>query len=450
MSAATLPVIPFTTLRSNILQTHTPSSARAYVAMLTRLETFVDTNFLDLNNINADFVAAFGDYLIRCSVKPSTVKLFKKALRAILKPHFGTENRSILKNAFKDVGSANETDTNSITSSDLAKIAAAKFPDDPYLKKTLDTFLFSVIGAGQQLNTLKTLSESDLATCGEHRQHILTRHQQQFGTQLTTFIATLSDSTYTAALNAIGSKLSLSRPLTPKSSIDAWIAAALAERLDIDLIAAATAEPTSLNTHILPSSTPISRLRINAAHLQVANRIIDLRQHWHVMKCRDCTPDDIKRIIDRALPNAQLDQFVAPTPARPKNTSRQKDITGDLLFFRCTTATAADIRRTIAPHAWVYTQATGTEPARIPDREMMTFMLLCNVNEGTITYHFPDATTTAQLHIGQQARITNGNFSGLVGIISALPDNRYKVVMTLTGICARVTAEVPTDFIQLL
>lgn len=450
MSTAKLPVIPFTTLRSNVLQTHTPASARAYVAMLARLEAFVDTDHLDLNRINADFVAAFGDYLIRSNVKPSTVKLFKKALRAVLKPHFGTDNRSSLKEAFKNVGSANETDTNQITQSDLATLAAAKFPDDPYLQKTLDTFLFSVIGGGQQLDSLKTLTDSDFATSGQHRQHILARHRRQFSSELATFIATLTNENYAAALDAIGAKLSISRPLTPKSSLDAWIAAAITEGLDIDLIAAATAEPTSLNAHILPSSTPISRLRINGARLQVANRIIDLRPHWHVMKCRTVAPADIQAIISRTEADAQYDQFIPPTQQRPKNAARQKDITDDLLFFRSNTATAAAIRRAVAPHAWVYTQAGSTEPARIPDREMMTFMLLCDVNEGTITYHFPDAATAAPLSIGQQARITNGNFSGLVGIITALPDNRYKVVMTITGICARVTAEVPSDFIQLL
>ena len=80
---------------------------------------------------------------------------------------------------------------------------------------------------------------------------------------------------------------------------------------------------------------------------------------------------------------------------------------------------------------------------------MKTFMLLCEVSEGTLTYHFPDIQSkTEDLTIGREVKVTNGNFCGQVGVIKELPNNKYKVTLIFTSLCAKITAEVPVDFIR--
>lgn len=121
-----------------------------------------------------------------------------------------------------------------------------------------------------------------------------------------------------------------------------------------------------------------------------------------------------------------------------------------MYFFNCTISTAINIRKAVRDKCWVYTLAGTSIPAQISDSEMKTFMLLCDVSEGLLTYYFPETISLDQdFIIGREAKVTNGNFCGKVGIIKELNNNKCQVVMSFEGLCAKVVAEIPKDFLIL-
>lgn len=130
--ATALKSIPVAEIYRWVDATKTESSARNYRAMLGRMEEYLlrlhdeeEQPVITLEEITPEFVAGFGEHLLAAGVAPSTIRLYKKFLRASLKEFYGPELRDQFKTAFRDVESSNETRTNTISRSDVEKIASA-------------------------------------------------------------------------------------------------------------------------------------------------------------------------------------------------------------------------------------------------------------------------------------------------------------------------------------
>lgn len=448
MTADTLPAISFETLRERAIEAHTPSSARTYTAMLNRLEAYTGADTLDLRQINPSFVAGFGDYLIRAGVRPSSVALFQKAFRATLRSAYGSGHRADFRAAFAAIRSANDTTaTRAIDLDDLSRLTAVRFPGEPYLAKILDLFLYATFGGGLMPAQLKNLTHAEIAGANDHQALILRRFPD-----LPRFAASLPSDRYATALSVIGERMQLPHPLLPESAADAWIAAGVAAGVSHDLIAATLADPSRLSAHLITADVaPVEDL--DSVRRTICDRIIDLRDRWYAMRCTGCVPADIDRMLhERGIlrDSERLDSFIVPESPAPSGGHKvPRPILSDMLFFRISRSRAAAIARALRPEAWVYTSAGTGEPSPIADTEMFTFMLLCDIAQDTIDIHFgADEPTAPDLQIGQEALITNGNFTGHIGIITSLPPDRYRVTLTLTTLFATITATVPANFLQ--
>lgn len=452
-TSSTLPVVEFSTLQQRVLETKSASTARYYLAMLKRLQTYCKSPVLDLNIVDSDYVADFGEYLVQDGVTLSTVKLFKMAFRATMKDVFGSSFKAQFKAAFKEVDSKNETATHSISYEDLKKIINCNLENHLVLKRARLAFIYCVVSGGLTLQELKSHLETGKLEQELPQQKMVIREFKNISNRsFEQYAASLSDNQYTQALKQIGISSGISIPLRPQSATDGWISAAKKANIPPIIIASVLPSDSSFSINI-GKTQPISNDDKVKILTIAANNVVDMKHKWFVMNCRKTGIEDINKVIKRAGILSDDDYFASFTPPKTaihKNkNSTKKSILDQLYFFNCKSSTAIAISKAIREYAWVYTLAGSIIPAQISDREMKTFMLLCDVSEGTIAYHFPEPhSNTEEITIGRTAKIINGSFSGQVGVIKQLPNNKYKVVMSFTSICAKVTAEVPLDFLQ--
>ena len=89
-------------------------------------------------------------------------------------------------------------------------------------------------------------------------------------------------------------------------------------------------------------------------------------------------------------------------------------------------------------------------PAFINTDEMMAFMFLADVAGDTIRYFFPDETEAMpEFSANERVMVTNGNFTGHVGLIDKVGKDRLRVVVRIEAMNgAIVTAEIPAKFLR--
>lgn len=151
-------LISVESLRQRVADSKSKSTARYYLAMLNRLEQFVDAPDFDLNAVNPGFVADFGDFLVREGVTPSSVKLFQMSFRAVMKDSFGKENASKFKAAFNGLGSKNVTMERSMPFEEVVRLASLDLSDQPLLQNSLDIFLYSLFSAALPIDSMKSMA----------------------------------------------------------------------------------------------------------------------------------------------------------------------------------------------------------------------------------------------------------------------------------------------------
>lgn len=452
-------LISVESLRQRVADSKSKSTARYYLAMLNRLEQFVDAPDFDLNAVNPGFVADFGDFLVREGVTPSSVKLFQMSFRAVMKDSFGKENASKFKAAFNGLGSKNVTMERSMPFEEVVRLASLDLSDQPLLQNSLDIFLYSLFSAALPIDSMKSMAaEGTLRPMLPHQRRILRRFELRTRKSFTKCIESLDVKGFSDNLSIIGQLAGLSSTLSPATAADAWISAARKCDIPADLIAASIQVETDMAKK-LTGKKQYEQWRIDETRLTVANRISDERLHWYVMRCyaedsmtmAESFGPQIPFLRGEAFrsfvppPDAALDKKL---PGKKRKTTRPTFM-GSLLFINCTQDVAQQLKRYLGADAYIYTHPATSLPAPISDREMLTFMLLCEVSTDTITYHFPTRQTLLPaIEKGRTARITRGNAVGQVGIIEKISTDRYKVSLTFSSLGgARVTATVPIEFI---
>ena len=421
--------------------------------MLNRLEAYNQSPILDLSTVDAAYVSEFGEYLVRQGVTFSTAKLFKMSFRAVMKEAYGTDFKAQFKAVFKNVGSKNETATNCISFDDLKKIVNCNLDNLAVLNRARNLFLYCVVSGGLSLQDVKRMVESNELDLRLPQQKLLVKEFKQFSeTGFENYVTKLGSKQYEDALNAVGVSAGISTTLKPDSVVDGWFVAANRTNVPIKTIASVIPNGTPISEVISTSTEVLESEKLDVL-ASVANTLIDTKTRWFAMKCYSSDPTEMDEEIAKTgvLSMDELfSSFIPPEQKVPKSKATQKkSVMSNMYFFNCKSSTAVNIKNAVKDLGWVYTLAGTSTPAQISDSEMKTFMLLCEVSEGTLTYHFPDIQSkTEDLTIGREVKVTNGNFCGQVGVIKELPNNKYKVTLIFTSLCAKITAEVPVDFIR--
>lgn len=485
-----MPKIEISDLQRKAAESKSAATARYYVAMLKRLEDYNRSETIDLGRVDADYVAGFGDYLIGKGVTVSTAKLFKMALRATMKEAFGKELKQNFKEAFREVGSKNEP-VNSLAYEDVVKLWECDLSNNILLEKTRLIFLFGLFGGGLTFRTLKHRTKEDNLNAYIPQQAlILRKYESNFGNSMLQSLNNQTENQFETLLAEVGRAAQLKYTLKPDSATDGWISCARKARIRPSAMAA-----------VLPADHEFVRLTSKKLTLPAgarsrvlkaaANTVLDLQPHWFVMKCRGIDPEEVENKLSESGTISEHDDyagFIPPDEEKESNRLRnkvkqaddkvknkknsreikdsgkeisskagtRKSIMNGMYFFHCTSVKASEIRKVIREYAWVYTLAGTSIPAQISDAEMRTFMLLCDIAEDSLDYHFDESKTTGNsetgfdpsISIGTQAEIVNGPFRGHVGIISSLPNNKYKVEVTFSSLSARITATVPLSFLH--
>lgn len=87
-------------------------------------------------------------------------------------------------------------------------------------------------------------------------------------------------------------------------------------------------------------------------------------------------------------------------------------------------------------------------PIVVPERQMTQFISVCNTYNDDLIYLKPEEVNLAK---GTPVRIIGGTFDGMEGtFVKVKGARRKRVVVSLPGLAAVATAEIATDYIQVI
>lgn len=87
-------------------------------------------------------------------------------------------------------------------------------------------------------------------------------------------------------------------------------------------------------------------------------------------------------------------------------------------------------------------------PIVVPDKQMNQFISVCNTCNDDLIYLKPEEVNLAK---GTPVRVVGGTFDGMEGTFVKVTDARRKrVVVLLPGLAAVATAEISSDYIQVI
>lgn len=420
--------------------------------MLKFLRAYLEgDNTLYVSNISPSFVQGFGKCMLEREIAPSTAKLYKQMLRAVLNKYLGKKYRDILKSAFKDTDSDNETATKLLGPQELVTIAHSELNRSSLLKKVRDLFMFSFYSGGTTLEGIKKIASDNFSsvTLIPQQKEIIQKFPLKYGISFCNYAIALTEEAYSQRLDAIAKLLKLKVQLTPQSSADAWVKTARKCGISNDIIASCLNAPTIyITAHAEKQDQSSDYLTY---YQNVANTIYNVVPRWYVMRCCDISPAELstqlKKDNDVSFGNL-VDTFV-PVTKTGKYTSHM-NVMSDILFFRSSPTSAAHLKRNVWPKAFVYSNRSTGQPSFIPDDEMRMFMLLSNIASDTIEYYFPDTNAnTTEFNTNDTVTIIDGNFCGQVGVVQKLSDDRLKVFIKIEALNgAIITAEIHKSFLK--
>ena len=326
------------------------------------------------------------------------------------------------------------------------------------LAKTRELFILSTLLGGLPLEqivasldrmickgSLTTKSGQNI-TLPEQAVDLIDRFKQQFDIPFSDYLSQLSADDYARRLDVLGAMLQLRHPLAPRSSADAWVAIARESGISPQIIAAGVNHEVALRKYV-SADTIVSAEDLQWAYSIVADRIESTVRHWYAMRCYSTPADEISSRILGHIASGDISDCDIYQPQSEQIPDR---VLQPILFFRTTSANALSLKRHLGGDVYIYSYRTGDKkPAIIANSEMMTFMLLANVAGDSIRLYFPEVDADTPLfEANDTVMITDGDFSGMVGIVEKTSSDTMRVVVRITGICAVATAEVPLKFLR--
>lgn len=121
------------------------------------------------------------------------------------------------------------------------------------------------------------------------------------------------------------------------------------------------------------------------------------------------------------------------------------DCLSTIFFIHCPVEWLIDYKKSHLSDFMIYTDATGTKPAPIRDKEMETFILVTSVQ-----YSNPDIEVLepkVQYAMGDQVRVTDGIYKGAIGTIKRIKKDR-KLIVAITGVAVVAISHIPMNFLE--
>ena len=411
--------------------------------MLKALKSHLHNESFSPDDITLEFVKSFGSYMLDHGITPSTTRLYLQMLRAMLNRWLGRQYKSQIKEAFNEIGSQNEPCTNQLSIAQLKSLLTDTLQGNTTLKKARDVFMFSLYGGGCSLEELKSMAGDSFVTLNNYlpqQKEIICQFARHGSKSFDEYLTSLSENDYAARLDAIGRMLRFKSPLRPQSAAEGWVNVASECGLSHDII-----------TQCLNTPAAVADDTLGQHFHTVANHIHDLHPRWYCIRCIDQSADNISTLIKQNsdLPaDGCFDTFIPPRPH--KKARRADNVLRDILFMRCPAEYATGLKKTLWPKAFIYANRSTGTPSVIPDNEMKLFMLLSDIASDTVEYYCPEVKENiSQFNTDDRVTIVNGNFSGQVGVVKKLSDNRLKVFIKIEAMNgAIITAEIHKSFLK--
>ncbi len=444
-------------LESFVMANYAKASLKSYLAVLRLVRAYSGEN-LSPEGIDAAFVAGFRVFLAD-RLSPGSISQYLRSLRSLLNAYLGPEYRGHLKEAFRAVSSKNETDTRCITAEELMMVKDSHAIEAHVaLDKARALFLLSTLLGGMPLEAIRgslsmmtdgarfPLRNRSVISMPPQAVELMADFDRRFGSSLCDYVKALSDDDYAHRLDAIGALLRLRHPMLPKSAADGWVAFARKAGAPAAIIAASVNADVALLRYT-DAADYMDADDIEDVYRAVADSIESVSRHWYGMRCFAASPEDIRQrlVDDRASLGVGDTDIYIPFSADCGG----ERVMQPMLFYNATPARAREVKRALGTDVYVYSYRSGDKaPAVISDTEMMTFMLLANVGGDTIRCYFPGAgDESPDFKVNDTVAITDGTFTGRVGIIEKTSADSLRVVVRIAGISALVTAEIPKKFL---
>lgn len=444
-------VIKISELSEQIESKYSPNSAKYYKVMLNRLKQFNRSDDLSVDCIDKDYIEQFSDFLTRSGLTPSTVRQMLKFFRAILKPFVEEEKQKELRKLFETVHTKENPWVNNMSVEEFYKVVDAKKLPAPLGKIRL-LFLLSFFLGGKNLQDMKSLNLIDLATEIPQIGKISKQFLEFYDISIGKYLQTMTVDDYNQGLGVLSAYLDIDHKLTDTSAADAWITIAIRHGITPDIIAGAIPEqhPYSQQIH---QRKQLTAADFNSAYKKIAELIWDLKDRWFAMRCLRETPEEINSKLFDLLPLGEDEMFqvfiVPPVPEKIRKVIGSSPIE-KILFFHTNSTIASIVKINSPKDTYVFSSSIDKKPIVIPDSEMHTFMLLCRLSPDTIHSYFPDKDNNKEeIPLGTEVLITDGQFSGQVGIVKKISDDRYTVSLVIHTLGnLHITADIPTPFLH--
>lgn len=435
-----------TEIEKRITASRKGSSMRNYLAVAQRLRAVFGENLPLPETISPALIDKFTSSLLKAGLTPASTALYRRLFRAILVKTYGKENRALILEAFgKETEPSGETVkiARGFTASHIRTLLAAPLTDYPYFRKIRDLFIFSLLGAGKEIQT----TEYTPSRLIPQQEELIRKFHIRHGVELNDFANTTTPDKYERALAAIGHLLRFPRSLTPRSAAESWISLASEAGIEPSIIASIVGKDNEY-TRLLDSPVTLSEEERELALVKVADTVYPLSLRWFVMRCFRQSVAEMKKILEGITEEMEgdfLDTF----------SLQQSDSAGGallpLLFFRSTAENAERIKKLTSTDAHVYSYRDSRRPAYIPDADMKTFLFLADVAGETIAFHFPEdkADPLHSFLPKENVVINKGDFSGLVGIVGKASKDRLKVAVRIEAANGMtITADIPREFLS--
>lgn len=445
------------TMAREIKRSKSASTAKSYLAAIKKLEDFFGKQTLALSDFGPTFVADFTKYLIAGGLTATTISLYLRNLRALLKKFARRSDVAAIRDIFSNVSSENGKSTAALSFGDLLRLETADLSAYPPLRRVRSLFLISFYAGGLPPEDIRRLPEplptsGTIDLPGNRRliivpqiNDVIKRFAVENSTPFGQYARQLTDTDYARGLETLGVLLKLDTRLTPASAVDTWAACAVESGISPDHIASLINDDTPLTRHIPRQNVD----PLQAAHIAslIADRLNDTTEKWYAMRCFDSTPAEVQA---RLTDGTAIDTFI-PIAGSASGPLAKDRLMQSLLFFRTTAAHAARLRQELAPGAYIFTFSDDKrKPAHIPADQMLTFMFLVNVGADTILYYYPGENTSSNNFEPKDiVQITDGSFCGNVGVVERLSRDRLRVCVRIEALNgALISAEIPAKFLK--
>ena len=121
------------------------------------------------------------------------------------------------------------------------------------------------------------------------------------------------------------------------------------------------------------------------------------------------------------------------------------DCLSTIFFVNCPEEWLTGFKKSHLSDFMIYTDATGTKPAPIRDREMETFIMVTSVQ-----YNNPDIEVLepkVQYAMGDQVRVTDGIYKGAIGTVKRIKKDR-KLIVAITGVAVVAISHIPMSYLE--